>query len=503
MATLPNGIVLPAVWPPTTRPLDNSVITPPYLSSPPNPIILNKGERQLFVDDFLIESTTMTRTYYQGTQYSGNPVIDTTKPWENDFYAMAFSHAIVPEPNGTPDYHGSVQYRMYYGNKFFTGLGKGMCLAVSRDGKNWGKPTFSANGEVTTFPGLELCDSVYIWFDPDSNPRYVMSVSNALLASPLSLRPSVWTSNDGINWTMLFSSTSIWGDRSTIWYNPWRKKWVYSIRDITALPVGRFRRYWEVDNLTDQIWSSLSDPVVWWCADDNDPLYPGSPMTKCQLYNLDVKLYESVFIGLFSIMSADSGQINPQRTKINQVFMGSSRDGFYFDRTSRIPVCSVTDNPPSPNAPWNWGNVQSVGGCPMISPDGTEIWLYSSGRKDSNAGSSIGSIGLWTLRRDGWCSLDSGGSTGITTTRPVRISGESLFVNCNNFSTGGLQAQIVDESGALIPGFSTSEFIKGDNLSIQVKWPGRGNGRLGSLVGRSVKVKFLSTNTRLYSFWFQ
>src|SRR5688572_15036206 len=72
--TLYNGIVLPAPWPPPRRFPDSHPITPPYLADPPTVIPIDIG-RQLVVDDFLIEDTTLTRTFHQPTYHEASPVL--------------------------------------------------------------------------------------------------------------------------------------------------------------------------------------------------------------------------------------------------------------------------------------------------------------------------------------------------------------------------------------------------------------------------------------------
>ena len=49
-----NGICLPSPWPPRIN-LTHKVTTPPYLTAPPAVIDITVG-RQLFVDDFLVDS---------------------------------------------------------------------------------------------------------------------------------------------------------------------------------------------------------------------------------------------------------------------------------------------------------------------------------------------------------------------------------------------------------------------------------------------------------------
>ncbi len=72
-----NGIRLPKQWPPAVawddikarKPLPE----PPYLQSPPEVIPIDLG-RQLFVDDFLIEQSTLRRTYHRAEYHEHNPV---------------------------------------------------------------------------------------------------------------------------------------------------------------------------------------------------------------------------------------------------------------------------------------------------------------------------------------------------------------------------------------------------------------------------------------------
>lgn len=90
------------------------------------------------------------------------------------------------------------------------------------------------------------------------------------------------TSADGIHWVNRVTSGRT-GDRSTMFYNPLRKKWVYSLRSSFR---GRSRHYWECDDfLKGAAWSD-SDPVVWTAADNKDLVDPETKQTP-QLYNLD------------------------------------------------------------------------------------------------------------------------------------------------------------------------------------------------------------------------
>ncbi|MCX6621647.1 MAG: hypothetical protein NTY38_11345, partial [Acidobacteria bacterium] len=80
--TLYNGIRLPAEWPPRIQQLTAQPAgPPPYLVTPPAVIPIDVG-RQLFTDDFLIESTTLRRVFQRAEYFPGNPVMEADRPWE-------------------------------------------------------------------------------------------------------------------------------------------------------------------------------------------------------------------------------------------------------------------------------------------------------------------------------------------------------------------------------------------------------------------------------------
>src|SRR5262245_40683991 len=79
--TLYNGIVLPRVWPPRMAFLPDALPTPPYLVSPPAVIPIDVG-RQLFIDDFLIQETTLSRRFHRPVYHPASPVLVPDREWE-------------------------------------------------------------------------------------------------------------------------------------------------------------------------------------------------------------------------------------------------------------------------------------------------------------------------------------------------------------------------------------------------------------------------------------
>jgi hypothetical protein len=99
--TLPNGIRLPAKWPPGPAAVDRDLGVPEYLKSPPAVIPIDVG-RQLFVDDFLVAESTLKRTYHAAKYHPKSPVLRPDRPWEEGAegggVAMSFSDGVWFDP---------------------------------------------------------------------------------------------------------------------------------------------------------------------------------------------------------------------------------------------------------------------------------------------------------------------------------------------------------------------------------------------------------------------
>jgi hypothetical protein len=76
-----NGICLTAPWPPRSCSLSLEPVPVPCLRSGPAVIRIDLG-RQLLVDDFLIEKTTLQRTFHRAQYHPASPVLKPDKPWE-------------------------------------------------------------------------------------------------------------------------------------------------------------------------------------------------------------------------------------------------------------------------------------------------------------------------------------------------------------------------------------------------------------------------------------
>ena len=496
--TLYNGITLGRPWPPQWRYADEHPTLPPYLADRPAIVPVDVG-RQLFVDDFLIEQTTLSRTFHKPAYHPANPILKPEHDWENyddmaartnkpaNPSAMVFSDGVFFDPQDR-------LFKMWY----MAGYGSHTCLAVSHDGIKWEKRPVDAVRKGTNIVFTQPRDSNTVWLDQfTANPaeRFKMAYWHDFKLS-LALSP------DGMHWKE-FGDTGRAGDRSTFFFNPFRRQFVFSVRaDQFAVQSqsGRFRRYWESPDFKSAVnWSGRA-PVAWVKSDSGDPnrVDGGRP----ELYNLDAVGYESVMLGLFSIWRGET----LVREKINDVAIGFSRDGFHWHRPDRSTFIGVSDQVGA----WNWANIQSAGGCCLVVGD--NLYFYVSGRqgRPGTADPGVCTTGLAILRRDGFASMDwlpgEGGvirgraaAAGTLTTRPITFKGAHLFVN-GDFSQGELRVEALDHSGAVIAPFTAAACtpIAANSTRTAVTWNGAG---LRDLAGRVVRLRFTITKGRLFSFW--
>ncbi len=488
-----NGIVLPEEWPPQTIDAhDTAPMALPFLASRPAVVPIDIG-RQLFVDDFLIETGTLRRVCHMPKKYAGNPVL---KPESELELNPGKNAAAVPKSGGVWWDPAEKIFKMWYE----AGWIHTICYATSRDGLAWERPALDVNpGTNQVLPPDLTPDSWTVvpdWESADPQQRYKM-----FMRGPGGHMPGVsMTSPDGIHWTNRVV-TGDTGDRSTMFYNPFRKKWVYSLRSGFR---GRSRNYWECgDFLAGAGWKP-DEPVVWAAVDRDDPQDPVLQRVP-QLYNLDAVAYESIMLGFYEIHHGPENDVCerqgvPKTTELNFAY---SRDGFHWarpDRRAHIPA--------ERRDVWDRGYVQSLGNLCCVRGD--TLWFYYSAFQGDTSKTNRnwmkngmydrGATGVAFLRRDGFASMEAGGTPGTLTTRPVTFAGTRLFVNADT-SKGELRVEVLDEAGAVIAPFTAANCraAGADSTLAAVTWEGARD--LSALRGRPVRFRFTLRDGALYAFW--
>jgi hypothetical protein len=96
--------------------------------------------------------------------------------------------------------------------------------------------------------------------------------------------------------------------------------------------------------------------------------------------------------------------------------------------------------------------------------------------------------------------VESSNAIGTLTTRPIKFSGKHLFVNVDS-AAGEMRVEVLDADNQVVKGLSADNCIpvRADNTLAEVRW--RGVGDLSGVARRSVKLRFVLRNARLFAFW--
>ncbi|MDR2704756.1 MAG: hypothetical protein LBC02_03155 [Planctomycetaceae bacterium] len=518
-----NGIRLPSVWPPRDVKKDRSVKPVPYLNDIPSVLPINVG-RQLFVDDFLIESTTLQRQFHYPVKYAGNPILKQETKLElnngEQTCATLFNDGVVFDP-------ADKMFKMWYHAGWFDGT----AYTVSQDGLHWERPDLDiVSGTNRILPVREgKRDGSSVFLDHDTiNPEQRFKMF--LYERPENkFGGQIFISPDGIHWNFATRTSNV-GDNTTIFYNPFRKKWVYSVRTGQA-GLGRSRGYRECDDLiagatwTNECvhWASVDEkdiPDPWVTAmrpDDellkkaakipgvpkdliqrNSPAFYGNPT---QLYNLDAAPYESLMIGVFSIHYGPENHICEYKKipKTTELQMAYSRDGFHWYRPDRKPFIAATRK----QGDWDFNYLHSASTVCAVFSDKIYFYYGAWSGESPKRGYDIysgGAVGVAILRRDGFASMMATEQPGTLTTRPVVFDGKFPFVNVDT-QGGELIAEILDENGQTIPTFGKDHCVtfNGDSVKQPLQWTGSTD--LASLTGKPVRFRFFLSKGHLYAFW--
>jgi hypothetical protein len=133
-----------------------------------------------------------------------------------------------------------------------------------------------------------------------------------------------------------------------------------------------------------------------------------------------------------------------------------------------------------------------------------QIYFYYGGVNGPHTGrkfkqierTSASMLGLATLRRDGFVSLDAGENEGQMLTKPLTLNGGELRLNVDA-SHGYVVVTVTDDIGTPL-GHYTSQQIIGNQLEAPVRF----ESSLEAFKGKEVRLRFQIRDASLYSYWF-
>jgi len=475
--------------------------------------VIRPGERQLFLDDFIIgDLHQLTRVIHQPKKYAGNPVIRPDIPTDGS------TIQIRDAPSWDEQEEVWKVWYIRFGDDGNGASGSG--YAWSKNGIDWVKPSLglveshgSRDNNLIMVAGDPEAFTQHVFIDPHAPPerRYKGMIG------PDGRQPLV--SSDGFVFTKLDVPMIPSQDESHINWDEGRQQYILTVKHngpfgrSVYLSLSKDFENWSVPELIyfadaqDQVLGELylrevaANPRMWRPTINEPSEY------NVEVYNLPVFPYEGLYIGLPTYFES-SGRIPKPRGNqdgVSSPKLVCSRDLRSWtrvgDRSHFIPVSELGTDA------LDTGQILASS-HPIRMED--ELWFYYTGldvRHRPNMAKVIdeyhGGIHLAKLRLDGFVSLRGGEEGGFVDTRPVALEGNSLFINTTTTEGGRIIAEITDSEGrAPLPGWSVDECVEvsGDHLRVELRWEGR---NLSELKGDRVRVRFHLQSADLYSFWME
>ena len=436
------------------------------------------GPWELFVDDHLVASKTgVTRTYHPFKKHPGNPIMIADQPWEHNVIAAM---TVLQGENGSG-------YRMWY--YCWTKRGdpdrSHWLYATSQDGIRWEKPKlglepWKMNGSKDNNMVAAGGSVMHTPNDPDPARRYKAISSGKYLFS---------SSPDGIHWEPLSKKQAFSaGDTGHVMWDPLTSKY-RGYAKVGGDAVGLRRRAVGYSESTGyESWPAMRLIMA---PDDFDDRWikPGS-IQRTHFYNCPVIAYQNMYLGFLMIYRAedDEGYFH------GPIFVElvTSRDGIHWLREEgdRPPIL-----PCGPAPSWDHGMV--FAGSLLMAGD--EMRLYYSGYDGYHDYLPFHSaVGLATLRKDGFASLDGGDNPGEVTTKRLKGLKGKLRLNCEA-AAGLLQVEVLDANGKVLPGYRRmdSNEPRGDGVNQVITWAEHDELPAGD---DPLQLRFFLKNVSLYSF---
>lgn len=184
-------------------------------------------------------------------------------------------------------------------------------------------------------------------------------------------------------------------------------------------------------------------------------------------------------------------------TALTEGLLMASRNGVHFERWNEAFLR------PGPERPDTWLYGHQYIACHAVETKSSlpgaanEMSLYASEGSWHGDGNAIR---RYTLRLDGFVSINAPLSGGELITKPLTLTGTVLALNFATSAAGDIRVEIQDTNGTPLPGYTLDECppIFGDTLERTVTWSSGSD--ISKLSGRPVRLRFLLRDADLYSF---
>ena len=489
-----------------------------------------KNRKQLFIDERFIARS-------EGISLSVNPPVKKERvlryemPWED---MRLGGYATVLEDDGI----FKLWYDAFVGLERYRDVPRSLCHAVSPDGIHWERPKlnlFNWRGRTDNNIVMPGTDGG-VMLDPLAPEEHRYKALCIIQPNPLwaEARDVHWdisggcihllTSPDGIHWKRVSPPASPFfhDSQNVLLYDDRICRYVAYLRTHErGRTVGRvelddptqtpwpFRKPAGIEPNIHGLYTGINhgefDTVM--ACDEDDA--PDSDVQQAPVVRYPWA--DDVYLALATIYRhyTPPNENQPQggRQKDGKfsndgpqdVQLAVSRDGITWQRPERrpyIPLGFLGD--------WDGGCIWPALGMVRHA---NEVWQYYCGTRHTHGyrdPKMVGDGGLCRIvqRLDGFVSADAGPQGGQIVTPPLRFKGESLEINVDCTAQGMIRVELLDEAEQPIPGYALAEAepIDRNPIAARVQWTS--GKEVGSLQGRTIRLRFHMRSCKLYAFQF-
>ncbi len=465
---------------------------PPVLAGPP-PIRI--GSRlELFVDGAIIDRLTGGARLELHHPVPRGSVLAFDKPWEGPFCG----YVTVLDDDGL--------YRMYYRGLPVAGQdgshNEVTCYAESSDGVIWTKPDLGLFEVMGTRRNNVILAGTAPFshnFSPfiDTRPGVPEDERYKALAGTVHSGLHAFASSDGVRWRKLFDgpimTEGAFDSQNVAFWSEHERCYVCCFRTWTG---GGFKGIRTVSRSTSPDFRTWSAPEQMDFGDTPpEHLYTNQTLPYFRARHIYIAVPMRFMPGR-QVLTAEQAKklgVDPgYRGDCAEAVLMSSRGGAVFDRTFMEGfIRPGTD-------PGNWASRAGLTALGILPTAPAELSLY----KQAHYAQPSLNLVRYTLRTDGFVSVNAPFDGGGFETLPLVFSGSELVLNISTSAAGHIRAAIVDGDGIPIPGYSIEDAddIVGDDIARTVSW--NGSTDVSRLSGRPVRLVFEMKDADIYSLKF-
>lgn len=450
------------------------------------------NRRELFVDHYMIESLGELELRMHAPRREGI-AFAFDKPWEGRFSAYP---TLIKDGD---------TYRMYYRGlpDVEEGTVAVTCYAESTDGIHWTKPNlglYEIAGTKDNNVTLALDNKYSHSFSPllDTRPGVPAGERFKAITGVEGKGLAAFVSSDGIRWKLwqdeFIFTQGLFDSHNVAFWSESEEQYVCYFRTWTGEGFSGFRT---ISRTTSKDFLNWTDGVAMDFGDTPlEHLYTNGTQPYFRAPHIYLALAKRFFPKKAALEGSVSKSLvdNPKYAiaSSDSIFM-SSRGGNRYDRSFMEAFIRPGDELE------DWVARDNTPVLGIAPGDGRRIYLY----RMSHYAQPSAHLSRYSIRLDGFVSVQADYDGGELVTKRFRFDGRSLEINYESSAAGELRFELQDAAGTPFPGFELEACrpLFGNEIERVVTWANGAD--VSSLTGKVVRMRVAMRDADLYSFRFR